>query len=43
MQKKRAGGHELGFQPMQLFAIGLVGCTGMDVISILKQETPGGD
>jgi putative redox protein len=35
--KKAAGGHEMGFQPMQLFAIGLVGCTAMDVISILKK------
>lgn len=36
--KKAAGGHEMGFRPMQLFAIGLVGCTGMDVISILKKK-----
>lgn len=36
--KKAAGGHEMGFQPMQLFAIGLVGCTAMDVISILKKK-----
>jgi putative redox protein len=36
--KKRAGGQELGFQPLQLFAIGLVGCTSMDVISILKKK-----
>ena len=36
--KKSAGGHDLGFQPLQLFAIGLVGCTGMDVISILKKK-----
>ena len=36
--KKRAGGHEMGFQPLQLFAIGLVGCTAMDVISILKKK-----
>jgi len=33
-----AGGQELGFRPIQLFAIGLVGCTGMDVISILKKK-----
>lgn len=32
------GGRELGFQPLQLFAIGLVGCTGMDVISILQKK-----
>lgn len=36
--KKAAGGHELGFRPLQLFAIGLVGCTGMDVISILQKK-----
>ncbi|MFU8826066.1 MAG: OsmC family protein [Brevefilum sp.] len=36
--KKAAGGQEMGFQPMQLFAIGLVGCTAMDVISILKKK-----
>ncbi len=35
---KAAGGKELGFQPLQLIAIGLVGCTGMDVISILKKK-----
>ena len=28
----------MGFQPLQLFAIGLVGCTAMDVISILKKK-----
>ncbi len=36
--KKAVGGHDLGFQPLQLFAIGLVGCTGMDVISILQKK-----
>jgi putative redox protein len=36
--KETAGGHDLGFQPLQLFAIGLVGCTGMDVISILQKK-----
>ena len=36
--KKEVGGRELGFKPLQLFAIGLVGCTGMDVISILKKK-----
>ena len=36
--KKAAGGHELGFRPLQLFAVGLAGCTGMDVISILKKK-----
>ncbi len=32
------GGHESGFRPLELVAIGLVGCTGMDVISILKKK-----
>ena len=36
--RKKAGGQEMGFQPMQLFAIGLVGCTAMDVISILQKK-----
>lgn len=36
--KQEVGGHDLGFQPLQLFAIGLVGCTGMDVISILQKK-----
>jgi len=36
--KKAVGGHDLGFRPLQLFAIGLVGCTGMDVISILQKK-----
>lgn len=35
---EKAGGHKMGFQPLQLFAIGLVGCTGMDVISILTKK-----
>lgn len=36
--KKSVGGQDMGFQPLQLFAVGLVGCTGMDVISILKKK-----
>lgn len=36
--KKAVGGHDLGFRPLQLFAVGLAGCTGMDVISILKKK-----
>ncbi len=32
------GGHDAGFRPLELMAIGLVGCTGMDVISILKKK-----
>jgi putative redox protein len=36
--KKAVGGHDMGFLPLQLMAIGLAGCTGMDVISILKKK-----
>jgi putative redox protein len=32
------GGDEDGFKPMELFLIGLAGCTGMDVISILRKK-----
>ena len=35
--KKEVGGNEDGFLPMEMFAIGLAGCTGMDVISILQK------
>jgi putative redox protein len=33
-----AGGDDDGFRPMELILTGLVGCTGMDVISILKKK-----
>jgi putative redox protein len=33
-----AGGQENGFKPMELLAIGLAGCTAMDVISILIKK-----
>ena len=33
-----AGGAGSGFKPMELFAIGLAGCTAMDVISILTKK-----
>jgi len=36
--KPSSGGKDLGFRPLQLVAIGLVGCTGMDVISILQKK-----
>ena len=36
--KANVGGKDLGFQPLQLLAIGLAGCTGMDVISILQKK-----
>lgn len=32
------GGDNDGFRPMELLAISLAGCTGMDVISILKKK-----
>lgn len=36
--KKAAGGDEDGFRPLELFLVGLGGCTGMDVISILRKK-----
>ena len=32
------GGNGKGFRPMELLAIGLAGCTAMDVISILRKK-----
>lgn len=32
------GGENDGFRPLELFAVGLVGCTAMDVISILRKK-----
>lgn len=32
------GGDDDGFEPIELIAIGLAGCTAMDVISILKKK-----
>ena len=32
------GGDDSGFRPMQLLLIGLGGCTGMDVLSILRKK-----
>ena len=31
------GGQDQGFRPIELLLVGLAGCTGMDVISILKK------
>ncbi len=31
------GGSDLGFRPMEMLLMGLAGCTGMDVISILRK------
>ena len=36
--KVSAGGEENGFQPMELMAMSLAGCTAMDVISILRKK-----
>src|SRR6266700_2258773 len=35
---EHGGGHNEGFRPMELLLIGLAGCTGMDVISILRKK-----
>jgi putative redox protein len=32
------GGQDAGFRPMELLLAGLAGCTGMDVISILRKK-----
>ncbi len=32
------GGNDNGFRPMELIALGLVGCTAMDVISIMQKK-----
>ncbi len=36
--RKDQGGDEDGFRPMELLLVGLAGCTGMDVISILEKK-----
>src|SRR6202158_426409 len=33
-----SGGHNAGFKPMELLLVGFGGCTGMDVISILRKK-----
>ena len=35
---KHDGGHDEGFRPMELLLVGLAGCTGMDVISVLRKK-----
>jgi putative redox protein len=35
---KHGGGHNEGFRPMEMLLAGLAGCTGMDVISILRKK-----
>ena len=34
---EHSGGQNAGFRPMELLLVGLAGCTGMDVISILRK------
>lgn len=36
--RSEVGGDDDGFVPMELIAIGLAGCTAMDVISILRKK-----
>jgi putative redox protein len=36
--KAEVGGSDDGFQPMELIALGLAGCTAMDVISIMQKK-----
>ncbi|HTK06194.1 MAG TPA: OsmC family protein [Ktedonobacteraceae bacterium] len=35
---EHGGGQDTGFRPMELLLVGLAGCTGMDVISILRKK-----
>ncbi|OIP12021.1 MAG: osmotically inducible protein OsmC [Caldisericum sp. CG2_30_36_11] len=35
--QEESGGHNAGPRPMELILMGLAGCTGMDVISILNK------
>src|SRR5436309_5315454 len=35
---EHGGGQDAGFRPMELLLVGLAGCTGMDVISILRKK-----
>lgn len=34
----QGGGQDAGFRPMEMLLVGLAGCTGMDVISILRKK-----
>ena len=36
--KVESGGDDSGIRPVELLAVGLAGCTAMDVISILKKK-----
>ncbi len=33
-----SGGQDSGFSPMEMLLVGLAGCTGMDVLSILRKK-----
>ncbi len=33
-----SGGHNFGIRPMQMLLMGLGGCSGIDVVSILKKQ-----
>ncbi len=33
-----SGGHNAGFRPMELLLVGFGGCSGMDVISLLRKK-----
>jgi putative redox protein len=33
-----SGGHNFGIRPMQMLLLGLGGCSGIDVVSILKKQ-----
>jgi putative redox protein len=33
-----SGGHDFGIRPMQMLLMGLGGCSGIDVVSILKKQ-----
>ena len=35
--RKEVGGNESGFTPAELLLFGVIGCTGMDTVSILKK------
>jgi putative redox protein len=35
---KASGGQDTGFRPMELLLVGFGGCSGMDVISILRKK-----
>lgn len=35
---EHTGGQNAGFRPMEMLLVGLAGCTGMDVISILRKK-----